>query len=138
MTWETVTQGGQTVSQWLVPDFAAGWHSNSALPGQIGNTVLSGHHNIKGEVFRRLVETVHGAPIFLYAGDRWFAYRVNLTFIVPERDASSEQQLQNALWIAPTTDERLTLVTCWPYTNNTHRVIVVARPAGDLAGSTPR
>lgn len=25
-------------------------------------------------------------------------------------------------------DERLTFVTCWPYTNNTHRVIVVAEP----------
>jgi sortase (surface protein transpeptidase) len=22
----------------------------------------------------------------------------------------------------------LTLVTCWPYTNNTHRVIVIAKP----------
>jgi len=35
---------------------------------------------------------------------------------------------ENARWIAPTDDERLTLVTCWPYTNNTHRVVVVAKP----------
>ena len=26
-------------------------------------------------------------------------------------------------------DDRLTLVSCWPYTSNTHRVIVVAKPA---------
>ena len=31
--------------------------------------------------------------------------------------------------LAPTDDVRVTLVTCWPYTNNTHRVIVVAKPA---------
>jgi len=36
---------------------------------------------------------------------------------------------QNARWIAPTTDERLTLVTCWPYTGNSHRLIIVAKPA---------
>jgi sortase (surface protein transpeptidase) len=24
----------------------------------------------------------------------------------------------------------VTLITCWPYTNNTHRVIVIAKPTG--------
>jgi sortase A len=39
---------------------------------------------------------------------------------------------KNAQWIMPTGDERLTLVTCWPYEwpGNSHRVIVVARPRG--------
>jgi sortase A len=37
-------------------------------------------------------------------------------------------RLQNAQWIQPTTDERLTLVTCWPYNDNSHRLIIVARP----------
>jgi sortase A len=39
-----------------------------------------------------------------------------------------EVRIANAKWIQPTSDERLTLVTCWPYTNNTHRLIIVARP----------
>lgn len=129
MNWELIHQGPDLVSQWIVPDSAAGWHANSALPGQIGNTVLSGHHNIRGEVFRRVVELEPGAPVSLTADGREYAYRVESKFIVPERDASAEQQMQNALWIAPTTDDRLTLVTCWPYTSNTHRVIVVAKPA---------
>ncbi len=34
----------------------------------------------------------------------------------------------NAEWIAPTTNERLTLVTCWPKRSNTHRLIIVAEP----------
>ncbi|HID54608.1 MAG TPA: sortase, partial [Anaerolineae bacterium] len=33
-----------------------------------------------------------------------------------------------AEWIMPTEDERITLVTCWPYTDNTNRLIVVAQP----------
>ena len=38
-----------------VPDFfAAGWHTDSTPPGFPGNTVLNGHHNIYGEVFRDL------------------------------------------------------------------------------------
>ena len=36
--------------------------------------------------------------------------------------------MENAAWIMPSEDERLTLVTCWPYTSNTHRLIIVARP----------
>lgn len=128
MTWEMIRQGGELVSQWVVPDGAAGWHVNSARPGQPGNTVLSGHHNIRGEVFRYLVDLEPGAGVTLVADGRAYAYRVESKFIVPERDASAEQQAQNASWIAPTIDDRLTLVTCWPYTGNTHRVIVVAKP----------
>jgi sortase (surface protein transpeptidase) len=50
-------------------------------------------------------------------------------FILPERGVSDEQRRQNAQWIMPTNVERLTLVTCWPYTGNSHRVIVVAEPS---------
>ena len=42
------------------------------------------------------------------------------------------QRLQNARWIAATADERLTLVTCWPNTTNSHRLIIVAEPVGDM------
>jgi sortase A len=40
-----------------------------------------------------------------------------------------DQRLANALWIMPSKDERLTLITCYPYDSNTHRLIIVARPA---------
>jgi sortase A len=53
---------------------------------------------------------------------------VDFKTIVKEKGESVEVRRKNAQWIAPTNDERLTLVTCWPYTNNTHRVIVVAKP----------
>ena len=31
-------------------------------------------------------------------------------------------------WVQPPENARLTLVTCWPSTSNTHRLIVVAVP----------
>jgi sortase A len=39
-----------------------------------------------------------------------------------------EVRLANAEWIKATEDERITLITCWPYESNTHRVVVVAVP----------
>jgi sortase A len=57
-----------------------------------------------------------------------FFYKVTAREVLLERDQPREVRLKNARWIQPTTDERLTLVTCWPYTSNTHRLIIVARP----------
>jgi LPXTG-site transpeptidase (sortase) family protein len=37
-------------------------------------------------------------------------------------------RIQNNDYILPKEDERLTLVSCWPYETNSHRVIIVARP----------
>jgi len=129
--WSVSELNGQPVSKWDVLDFAAGWHSNSALPGHGSNIVLSGHHNIKGEVFRYVVDLERGDLITLRADGRDYDYIVTDHFIVPERDVSEEQRRHNAQWIMPTTDERLTLVTCWPYTDNSHRVIVIAKPANN-------
>jgi len=127
--WETQEINGQLVSSWIVPDtFAAGWHQNSAPPGQIGNTVLNGHHNIHGQVFRDLVDLEAEDELTLYAGETAHYYVVTELYILKEKGEPVEVRLENAQWILPTDDERLTMVTCWPYTNNTHRLIVVARP----------
>ncbi len=126
--WSVVEQNGREYSVWDVADYVAGWHETSALPGQLGNTVLSGHHNIKGEVFRYLVDVQEGDEVDLYVGDTVYQYYVEQKLIVKEKGEPIEVRRQNAQWIAPTNDTRVTLVTCWPYTNNTHRVIVVAKP----------
>jgi sortase A len=128
--WQEVRQkAGGTATMWIVPDDAAGWHANSAMPGNGGNVVLSGHHNMGGEVFRYLVDLKQGDPVVLYADGREYNYVVSDRFVLPERGMPEEQRRQNAQWIMPTTVERLTLVTCWPYTDNSHRVIVLANPA---------
>lgn len=126
--WSTRQKGGAWFAEWETASGAAGFHAGSALPGHVGNTVISGHHNIEGKVFERLIELNPGDVITLYADDRPYTYQVVDRFVLKEAGASKEQRRQNALWIAPTRDERLTLVTCWPPNGNTHRVIVIAKP----------
>jgi LPXTG-site transpeptidase (sortase) family protein len=117
------------VSQWDVPDrFAAGWLMTSAPLGKAGNTAITGHHNVAGEVFRNLVKLQPGDRITVYSQDKPFYYEITTRKILPERGQPEKVRLENARWIQPTTDERITLVTCWPYTSNTHRLIIVAKP----------
>jgi sortase A len=117
------------VSQWDVPDtYAAGWLMTSAPLGKPGNTAITGHHNVGGQVFRYLVDLKPGDLITLYAQGRPFYYEVKSRRILPERGQSEKVRRENARWIQPTNDERITLVTCWPYSSNTHRLIVVAKP----------
>jgi sortase A len=119
------------VSTWDIPNhFAAGWLKTSAPLGRPGNTVLNGHHNIAGEVFRYLVDLKAGDLIEVYSDAQRVVYEVRALRILPDRDQPLEIRWKNAEWIQPTVDERLTLVTCWPYANNTHRLIVVASPIG--------
>ncbi len=125
--WQQITLAdGSKKSVWEVADYAAGWHKNSALPGSSGNVVISGHNNIKGAVFRKLYTLEAGDTVTVWAGGRQFTYRVDEVMILPEVGATPEQRRQNAQWIQPFDDSRLTLVSCWPETSNTHRVIVVA------------
>ena len=120
---------GQPYYQWLAPNEpAVGWHEASALLGSPGNTVLNGHHNIYGEVFKDLANVHEGDLIEVYSGNNIFRYRVALAMLLPERFKSLSIRLENARWIYPTDDERITLITCWPYQSNTHRVIIVALP----------
>jgi sortase A len=126
--WTTSIINGQMYSEWQVADYAVSFHKTSALPGAVGNTVMSGHNNINGEVFKNLVNVKMGENIVVYADNRAYEYVVQQILLLKERDMPLDVRLQNAQWIAPTQDDRLTLVSCWPYTSNTHRVIVVARP----------
>ena len=115
--------------QWLAPDeFAVGWHGDSAGLGEIGNLVLNGHHNAYGKVFRNLAYLQEGDLIQLYGGGSWYNYVVSNKMVLPEWDVTIERRLENAAWIMPSEDERLTLVTCWPEQTNTHRLIIVAQP----------
>lgn len=125
--------GERVYSQWDVPDArAAGWHQSSAPLGQPGNTVLNGHHNTSGEVFRYLVLLEPGNIITLASGDRRYHYVVAQTMTLAEQDQPVETREANAQWILPTHDERVTLITCWPYSASTHRLVVIALPLDDV------
>jgi LPXTG-site transpeptidase (sortase) family protein len=117
--------------QWSVPDeYAVGWHESSARPGQPGNTVLNGHNNIYGSIFGKLVDLSLGDEIVLKGNGRNYIYQVTQREFLREEGESLRTRLRNARWIAPSNDTRLTLVTCWPNTSNTHRLVVIAQPVG--------
>lgn len=122
---------GKEFLQWYVPDqFASGWHTTSAMLGETGNTVLNGHHNAFGEVFISLVDVTEGDIIWVESAQSRFKYQITNKMILPEKYEQLDVRMNNAQWILPSIDERLTLITCWPYETNTHRLIVVARPTG--------
>jgi sortase A len=132
--WHTVAG----VSQWDVPDtYTAGWLMTSAPLGKPGNTAITGHHNVGGEVFRNLVKLQPGDRMTLYANDQPFYYEVASRRILPERGQPDEVRRANARWIQPTDDERVTLITCWPYTSNTHRLVIVAKPIAPEKSNQP-
>lgn len=123
---------GQEVYIWDVAPYAVGHHFSSANPGEGDNVVLSGHNDLQGEVFRDLWQVVPGTQILVQTGGKTWSYRVEAKFVLQENGAPLEQRLENARYVDSTGDERLTLVTCWPYGISDHRLIVVARPDGPV------
>ncbi len=128
MGWKVVRYKGVSSSEWDIPAYAAGWAKNSAVPGGGSNIVIVGHNNILGEVFRYLSNLQVGDTATLYVGNTPYTYRIEEKNIIRELGMPMSVRVKNAQWMAPTADERLTLISCWPYTGNSHRVIIVARP----------
>lgn len=111
--------------------FAAGWHSDSARAGEIGNTVINGHNNAYGEVFAKLADVQVGDNIDLHSDSKTFHYTVVNRIIFPDSYYMEfDKRVSNGRWVARSSDNRLTLVTCWPYETYTHRLILVAKQVG--------
>lgn len=137
--WHPATSNeGQIFSEWDVAEYAAGWHMNSALPGAGGNVVMSGHNNILGAVFRELDQLKQGDEAVVWSGGKRYTYTIDRVMVVPEAHAKLEQRIANAQWIGPFDDDRLTLVSCWPRNDNTHRIIVVAHLQGESQAQAGR
>ncbi len=112
---------------WDSPAAAVGWALTSALPGDAGNIILYGHNNIDSSVFKDLYQLQPGDAVTLQTGEGQVVYNVAEVKIFPASDAAADREIFNT-WLKPTRAPRLTLISCWPPDNNTHRVIVVAYP----------
>jgi sortase A len=135
--WKTgKTASGSIFSEWDVAEYAAGWHKNSSVPGEQGNIVMSGHNNILGSVFRELDQLKRGDTLEVFAGGTEYTYAVDEVLILPEKHASDAQRKANVKYIQETPDDRLTLVSCWPRDDNTHRIVVIAKPVTAAASAT--
>ncbi len=114
---------------WDSPGYAAGFLVSSAAPGQAGNIVIYGHNNILGAIFRDLSSLQPGNEITVVNGVASWRYAVERADIFQVAGTSASEQLAQMAFFAATPDERLTLLSCYPFTNNTHRVVVIAKPA---------
>jgi sortase A len=114
---------------WEVAEYAAGHHFNTNNPGEGGNIVLNGHNNWKGEVFRYLEFMKVGDLIQVWTLDgKEHRYRVAETKKLKEAGVPMAQRIENGKVMLPTDHEQLTLITCWPYTTYTHRLVIIALP----------
>ena len=127
--YQVITVEGQSVRQLQVADYAAGHDALSANPGAGGNIVISGHDDWKGEVFKNLHEVKLGDQVLLTTPEA--THRYVITEIIYRKDVGVPlaDRLAAGQYLAPMPEERVTLVTCWPYGVDTHRLIVVAKPA---------
>jgi sortase A len=129
VTWQMIpTKDGVTKSEWQVADYAVGHHAGSAHPGEMGNVVLSGHVDYKGQVFKDLDKVNKGDEVTVYTMKGQYLYVVSDIKLVQEEGVSEEQKRRNAAFMNPTPDQTLTMITCWPYGIDTHRLIVIAKP----------
>ncbi len=130
ITWNSITLNGVSQAIWSVPDWrAAGWHETSSKVGIAGNTVFNGHNTTKGEVFRDLYLLEPGAQVLVETEDATtYTYIISDKLILPEAGQPLEVRIENARYVQPTQDERLTMVTCHPYGSLANRLIIIAYP----------
>jgi sortase A len=129
VSWKMIpSPGGAQKSEWQVADYAVGHHAGTANPGQPGNVVLSGHVDYRGQVFKDLNKVHKGDEVTVYTEKGQYLYVVTDLVIVKEEGVSEEQKRQNAAYMNPTPDRTLTMITCWPYGVDDHRLVVISKP----------
>ncbi|GEM_PF-2705462 len=115
--------------EWATVKKGVAWHNLSAIPGQTGNMTLSGHNGSRGnKVFRKLHKLHVGDTFLIFSKDHVFEYVITDRIITRELFQSKKKKARNARWIGDFPDERVTLITCYPWWTNTHRLILVAHP----------
>jgi sortase A len=106
------------LGSWQVADYAAGHNLGTAYPGEIGNMVLAGHRDIRGNVFLRLPELQAGDQFQVYSNAGVFRYQVTSVFEVDPNDISV---------MNPSPESIATLITCTPLGTSARRLIVRAK-----------
>lgn len=102
-----------------------GHYPGSALPGGVGNFVVSGHRTTYGKPFSRLDELGKGDAIVIETRDRWITYRVTETLIVDPGAVGVILPVPDHPGDTPT-QKLLTFTTCNPRYSAAQRLIVHA------------
>ncbi len=129
VTWNMIpSKNGGSKSEWQVANYAVGHHYGSANPGEVGNVVMSGHVDYKGQVFKDLHLANKGDEVIVYTEKGQYLYVITDMVLVLEDGAPPEAKARNAAYMNPTPDQTLTMITCWPYGIDDHRLIAIAKP----------
>ena len=102
--WEALKQG-------------AGHHIGTANPGESDNSIISAHNDIFGEIFRRLPDVDLGDEVLLHTASQIYRYVVTQKRVIEPSEVSV---------MYPTSSPVLTLISCYPYRIDTHRIVVIA------------
>lgn len=102
--WESLKQG-------------AGHHIGSANPGESGNCVVSAHNDIFGQIFRALPDLDLGDEVLVHTASQVYRYVVTQKRVIEPTDVRV---------MYPTSGPVLTLISCYPYGVDTHRIVVIA------------
>ncbi|MFL7792554.1 MAG: sortase [Anaerolineae bacterium] len=102
--WEALKQG-------------AGHHIGSANPGESDNCIISAHNDIFGEIFRDLPDVDLGDDVFVYTASQIYRYVITQKRIIEPDEVSV---------MYPTSSAVLTLISCYPYGIDSHRIVVIA------------
>jgi sortase A len=97
----------------------------TALPGEIGNVVLSGHRTTYGAPFNRFDELQPGDAVVLETRDMWFTYEVTGSDIVAPTAVEVTLPVPGNPTATPT-KRLLTMTTCNPEYSARQRLIVSA------------
>ena len=113
---------------WDPPAYTAGHYNSSGNPGGGRNIVFQGHNNTAGEVFRDLDKLSPGDEIILLTDAGEFRYQIQQTIMIPYVGHEAEAIPQILALTGPQPSEMVTLISCWPYSTYSNRIIVVAVP----------
>lgn len=97
----------------------------TALPGEVGNVVVSGHRTTYGAPFERLDELTAGGLIVLETRDSWFTYTLQDKKIVAPTAVEVTLPVPGDPTATPV-DRLLTLTTCNPKYSAKQRLILKA------------
>jgi len=102
---------------WESLKHGVGQRLGSANPGENGNLVLSAHNDIYGEIFRYLSKLELGDEIIILTATDQYTYLVEEILILKPNQVSV---------LDPGEDPIVTLISCYPYMIDTHRIVVRA------------
>ena len=105
----------------------------TALPGALGNVVLSGHRTTYGAPFNRWAELAPGDEIVIETRDQWFTYAVTGSTIVAPTAIEVTYAVPGDATATPT-KRLLTMTTCNPKYSARERLIVSA----ELTATDPK